>query len=295
MKNKMSITIFVVFIALLSLLASIWGVLPGNGKACDIETWRGSTVTITGSGLYHYDSVGYVAQAKGQDFVTMFFALPLLVLSLIYARRGSLKGRLLLTGTMGYFLYTYVSYAFLLMYNPLFLIYVAIMSMSFFGFVSLFMSFDREQLRSSFNERFPVRFIGGILIFIGTALLLMWLGRIVPSLISGGEPAGLDHYTTLVIQALDLGFIVPSAFIAGVSLIRRKSLGYLLAPVLILKAASLLAAITVMAVMTIISGLTVNYAELFVFLVFDILIVFCLIAVLRNICVTSSVGLANPS
>jgi hypothetical protein len=157
------------------------------------------------------------------------------------------------------------------------------------------MSFDRERLQSSFDKKFPARSIGAILIFIGAATLLMWLGRIVPALVSGGEPVGIDHYTTLVIQALDLGFIVPAAFLAGVSLIRRKPLGYLLAPVLILKAASLLAAITTMAVMTILSGLNVSYAELVVFLVFDILIVICLTLVLRNIHETHSSEIADPS
>jgi hypothetical protein len=295
MKSKGLITTLVVFIVLLSLLASVLGLLPGDGEAYEVNTVRGATVTVAGSGLYRYDSVGSAAQAKGQDLVTLILALPLLVLSLIWARRGSLKGRLLLTGTVGYFLYTYASYTFLAMYNPLFLVYVAIMSLSFFGFVSLFMSFDRERLQSSFDKKFPARTIGGILIFIGAATLLMWLGRIVPALVSGGEPVGIDHYTTLVIQALDLGFIVPAAFLAGVSLIRSKPLGYLLAPVLILKAASLLAAITAMAVMTILSGLNVSYAELVVFLVFDILIVICLTQVLHNIRETHSGEIADPS
>ncbi len=295
MKSKGLITTLVVFIVLLSLLASVWGLLPGVGEAYEVNTVRGATVTIAGSGLYRYDSVGSVAQAKGQDLVTLILALPLLVFSLIWAHRGSLKGRLLLAGTVGYFLYTYASYTFLAMYNPLFLVYVAIMSISFFSFISLFMSFDREQLRASFDKRFPARSIGGILIFIGAAILLMWLGRIVPALISGGEPVGIDHYTTLVIQALDLGFIVPAALLAGISLIRRKALGYLLAPVMILKAASLLAAITAMAVMTALSGLNVNYAELAVFLVFDILIIICLVQVLRNIRKTPVAGIADPS
>jgi hypothetical protein len=60
---------------------------------------------------------------------------PEVIISLIVANKNSLKGRLLLTGTLGYFLYTYTSYSFLSMYNSFFLIYVSIMSLSFFAFI----------------------------------------------------------------------------------------------------------------------------------------------------------------
>jgi hypothetical protein len=62
----------------------------------------------------------------------------------------------------------------------------------------------------------------------------MWLGRIIPSY-NNKIVAGLEHYTTLVIQALDLGFIVPVAIISGILLIKNNSLGYLLAPIIIIK------------------------------------------------------------
>ena len=49
----------------------------------------------------------------------------------------------------------------------------------------------------------------------GLLLAVMWLSMIVGSLLNGTAPAALETYTTLVIQALDLGVLVPAAFIAG--------------------------------------------------------------------------------
>ena len=74
--------------------------------------------------------------------------------------------------------------------------------------------------------------MGGFLLFLGAAVGLLWIGRIVPPLIEGTMPIGLEHYTTLVIQGLDLGIVIPTQVIAGVLLIKRKTFGYLLASVM---------------------------------------------------------------
>jgi hypothetical protein len=43
-----------------------------------------------------------------QDYVTLFLGIPLLFLSLFMANNGSLRGRFLLSGALGYFLVTYL-------------------------------------------------------------------------------------------------------------------------------------------------------------------------------------------
>lgn len=61
-------------------------------------------------------------------------------------------------------------------------------------------------------------------------------------------PIGLEHYTTLVIQGLDLGILIPTQVIAGVLLIKRKTFGYLLASGMTIKLITLLTALTAMIV-----------------------------------------------
>jgi hypothetical protein len=290
MKYKKEITILVITIAALSLFAAVCGLIPGSGRAFDFTSIHGQTVSIFGRGLYRFDSVSSAAQTRAQDLVTLFLGIPLLAVSLLMSRRGLTKGRLLLTGTLGYFLYTYASYAFLMMYNPLFLVYVALMSLSFFGFVLGFMSFDVRRLSECFDKKLPVKFIGGILIFIAVMIGLMWLGRIVPPLAAGGEPQGLEHYATLVIQALDLGFVVPSALIAGILLIRRRAFGYLLAPVIIIKGVTLVTAVIAMAVMMAATGVAVSFVEMGIFILFGALIICSLYLIMKNINENSAGG-----
>jgi biotin transporter BioY len=111
----------------------------------------------------------------------------------------------------------------------------------------------------------------------------MWLKIIVTPLMNGTVPVELEHYTTLVIQALDLAFVVPTAILAGILLFRKKTFGYLLAPIIIIKAAALLMAITAMIVMQMIRGIEVDMVQVGVFLVFDLIIVVCLAIIMRNI------------
>ena len=108
MKNQSILIWLILSIGILALIAAAAGLFwPDNGQPFEFRTLRGEAVMISGRGLYHYDTVNGAAQAKGQDMVTLLVALPLLALSTWLAFRGSLRGQLLLTGTIGYFLYTY--------------------------------------------------------------------------------------------------------------------------------------------------------------------------------------------
>lgn len=97
-----------------------------------------------GSGIYKNDSLSAAAQAIAQDGVTLVVGIPLLLVSLLLSLRGTIRGRLLLAGALGYFTYTYASYCFLAMYNDLFLVYVLLFSGSLFAFILVFRSVERE-------------------------------------------------------------------------------------------------------------------------------------------------------
>ena len=43
----------------------------------------------------------------------------------------------------------------------MFIVYVILMSLSFFSFVLMMMSFNINNLGSAFSEKLPVRFLGG--------------------------------------------------------------------------------------------------------------------------------------
>lgn len=284
MKFKNTISLLVTCIIVLSLFASIMGLLYNGGSGeYEFRSIHGEVVRIYGKGIYKNDSISVVAQGKAQDIVTVVLGIPLLVISLYLSHKGSLKGRLLLAGTLGYFLYTYVSYVFLWMYNPLFLIYVILMSVSFFSFTLIILSFDLKKLSFHFDKNLPVKFIGGFQIFFSIILAILWLGRIIPSLLNNTTPLGLEHYTTLVIQAIDLGFIVPVAFLSGIMIIKRRALGYLLSSVIIMKGITMGTAITAMIIGQALAGAKMSLVDVAMFPVINIIIIYCLVLILKNI------------
>jgi hypothetical protein len=107
MKYQTALRWLVPLIALLAIVAAsadfVW---PGGGAAYPVTTLRGEQVLINGRGLYRYDTVSSVAQMHGNDIVTLLVGVPLLLVSWALAARGSLRGHLLLTGTLGFFVYT---------------------------------------------------------------------------------------------------------------------------------------------------------------------------------------------
>ncbi len=289
MKPQKTLTLLSWLVAALSLIAAGTGVLTsllaqgGANSHYAFLTLRGETIQIWGTGLYRLDSAAGAAQVIGQDIVTLFIGIPLLIIASVLASRGLLRGQVLLAGTLGYFLYTYTSMAMLAAYNELFLLYVALMSLSLFAFVLALLSIDVATLPSHFTAQFPRRTIAGFALFLGAMLLLLWLKLIVPPLLAGTAPAGLDSYATLVIQALDLGFIVPTALLTGVLLLRRAALGYLLAAVVLILGLTMGAALLAMSIAQILAGAVVDPAALVIFTALAVVDAVLTILLLRSI------------
>jgi hypothetical protein len=222
-------------IALLALVAASIGLFwQDGGSSFPFTTLRGDTVSIAGQGLYRYDTTLVAMGFKAGDAVTLVIGIPALIFSFLRYRLGSVKGGLLLAGTLAYFLYAYGSMAFGAAYNHLFLIYVVLMAASLFGLILTLTSFDLAVLPAHFSSRLPRRDIGIYLIVAGAVLLLIWPGlSIIPALVEGKAPLEVWSYTTVITYAIDMGIIAPALIVAGIMLLRRESLGYLLASTLL--------------------------------------------------------------
>ncbi|MHB1413938.1 MAG: hypothetical protein ACYC1C_01705 [Chloroflexota bacterium] len=273
-----------VLIAVLALVAAGAGVFwQAAGQPFAVQSLRGETVTIAGQGLYYYDSVSGAAQVRAGDVVTLVLGIPLLLVATALFARGSLRGRLLLSGTLGYFLYTYASLCFLAAYNPLFLLYVALFSLSLFAFVLSLMSVDVQALAGHFSASLPRRGIAALLFVVAGFLALAWVGRIVPALLQGEPPVGLENYTTLVIQALDLGVVAPTAVVAGVLLLRRQPWGYLLSSVMLIKGLTMGTAVSAMGLGMVLAGQAASPVELGVFPLITVFNAVMAVVLLRSV------------
>ena len=218
MYQKKSITVLVIIISTLSLLATLTGIFSRGGPGpSEFTSIRGNQVLIYGKGIYQHMSADVAPQGIAQDIVTLGIGVPLLIFSLLWANKSSMKGRFLLAGVLGYFLVTYLFYTVMAMFNQLFLVYIAILSCSFFAFILVLMSFKITALDSYFSEKTPVKFLGGVLILNSITIALLWLQIVAPSA-SGEIPLAVEHYTTLIVQGLDLAILLPACFISGLLL-----------------------------------------------------------------------------
>lgn len=251
-------------IIILTFAAALAGLWPAEGQPYSLTNFRGEEVTINARGLYYWDTVSSVAQMQANDLVTLVLGLPLLAVSFWLALRGSLRGRLLLTGTLGFILYTYITMSFGAAYNKLFLAYVALSSLSLFAFILSMMSFDLKTLPAHFSEKLPRGWIAGLLFFAAAFLSLAWLGRIAATFAPDSIPA-LENTTSMFIQVMDLGIIVPLCVLSSILLLRRSAWGYLLASVGLMKFLTMGVAVSVMALNMARVGVPVSAVELAVF------------------------------
>ena len=267
MKNKKKIVMVLsVFIIILSAIAAMIGIFSNQIKEyADVTTSFGETIQLYNKGLYARDSISTASQAIAQDVVTLGVAIPLLIISLYLVKKKSKKGLFLLTGTVGYFLYTYTSYAFLVVFNALYLVYVVLMILSFYSFILCLMELNQFEIREMVSDSFPRKTLSVFFFAVGIMLMGMWLGRIVPALMDGSAPVGLEHYSTLGIQTLDLGSVVPASIVTAYLLRKENKWGYLLAIVFVIKMITMTAAVSAMIVFMQINGVAVSVMEKILF------------------------------
>jgi hypothetical protein len=161
--------------------------------------------------------------------------------------------------------------------------YIILMGASFYSFILIILSFDTNDLQNSFNPSAPVKTTGGFLIFSSIVIGLLWLSIIVPPLLNGTIiPLQAEHYTTLIVQGLDLGILLPGAFISGVLLIKRKRFGYLFAPVYFVFLSLLMTALSAKIIAMKMLGYNVIPA-IFIIPAFNVITIICCIIILRSV------------
>lgn len=284
MKQKTLITTLVILIAILSGLAAATGIFSSGGEGeYTYTSIRGESVVIYGKGIYGHMSADVAIQGIAQDVVTLFIAIPVLIIALISSLRGYRRSRYLLAGTAMYFLVTYLFYMAMGMYNRLFLVYAALIGLSFFTLFLVLYQEGGSSIRERFSQRAPAKFAGGFLVFNATAIALLWLSVVVPPLLDGSVyPDSLDHYTTLIVQGYDLGLLLPVALVSGILLMRRRNLGYLSGTTYLVFLSLLMTALTAKLIAMAMNGVSVVPA-IFIIPLFAIAAILCSILMIRSI------------
>lgn len=227
MKNEKLIGTLITIISILAILATLTGILSSDGLgAYKITTFRGENIELYGKGLYRDMSSDVAIQGIAQDYITLFFAVPALIISFLLARKGSIRGKVFMSGVLGYFLLTYLFYTAMAMYNEMFLCYVSLLSTSFFALILSITDFDIKKAEESYQTT-KIFKTGAIFLFLnGTMVALLWISRIIPPLLNGKlYPDGIQHYTTMIVQGFDLGLFLPIGFAIAYMALKGKPYG----------------------------------------------------------------------
>ena len=223
------VAVFTLLVIVLAFAASLAGALSDrHDRHRTVTTARGEVVEIQDAGIYQYSLRALVTGGTPWDIVRLLVGIPLLFVSFVMYLRRSLRGTVLFIGSLASFLYQYLLWTFDWAYNSLFLVYLALFSLSLWSLVLILAEVDGAQVRAAIEKRFPVKTASSFSFAVGVMLLFKCLGEILPSVGSSAMPAVATGYYTLVDQALDLGLLTPFCIFAGVLLLRRKSFGYLL-------------------------------------------------------------------
>lgn len=245
-RARRAMTAYLLVMAALVGVVSGFGVFArGDGSTTRYVTFRGETVDVATSGVYVHNAQRVVAEGVGWDLVTLLLVVPALVLVARGVSRGSLRSRLMAIGLLAYLFYQYLMYATTWAVGPLLLPFIVIYASSLVGIAWFVSSTPPRHLERHVTERFPRRSMAVFSLAMALILLGMWVPMIAT--VVGGELDGLLlGQTTLVVQSLDLGLVVPVAVATAVLIWRRHPLGTLLAATLVVKGLAMSTAITAM-------------------------------------------------
>jgi len=181
--------------------------------------------------LYSASSDFIAGLAIGMDLITLFIALPVLVYSAVLTRRGSQQARLIWLGMLFYIVYSYALTAFMVNFNYLYLVYIAVLGFSTHALIGGLISTDMRAVKSDFAPGTPVKYLS---IFFGTVVIafsVFWLADIIPAHIRNDLPRMIKWAATPShgYYVLDLALLFPALGLTAFWLWQERPIGYTLA------------------------------------------------------------------
>jgi hypothetical protein len=155
------------------------------------------------------------------DVVNLLIGLPILLGAMWLTRRGRLIGLLFWPGALFYATYNYIAYAVARPLTLPFIIYLALVALSVYALILLFSGVDMATVHQRLGGAVPERFAGGVLVGFGALFFLWSIGQGVNAL-TGQAALGGPALGVLVADLVT----TPVWMAGGVSLWRRRALGY---------------------------------------------------------------------
>ena len=216
-------------------------------------------------GLYR-DRAVVIAQTHGYDAGNLV-VVAVLMLGLAWSIRSSARGRLVVIGALGCLVYSYVTYAFLIVLNPVTLLYIAVLGLAGWSVITGLLQFDEEEIEPIQRGRFLTRATGIFMLLLAVVFASNWLRQIGAAVAGGHLPADLaaNGWPMNPVWVLDLGFVLPLFAIGGIGMLRRRSYAVPVAMAVLVFMALLSITVLSMAVAMALAGQTLDLALLAIF------------------------------
>ena len=217
--------------------------------------------------LYALEAPYYVAQLVGTDIANLLVVVPTLLVSASLMRRNSKRAYFVWSGTMMFAVYISLSYCLTLHFNRLFLVYCAVLGLSFHLLLTPLMTLDAKEVRAWFVQDTKTT---AVIIYLSILIGLMYvleLSEAIPALIAGSVPssAARSGLITSPFHVLDLALFFPGFLISALLLYKKRAAGYLLAPSFLGFSLTMTLALTIMVVLIAVRGFGLELDSLAIF------------------------------
>lgn len=208
-------------------------------------------------GLYR-DNAFVTTTWLGNDAVTLFLAVPILVAAMIFAKRGSFRAQLIWMGALDYMLYNYAFYIFGTAFNWFFLVYAALLALSIIVLIFGLIKLDVNGISGQVRKDAPVKWIGGYFIFVASGLGLVYLIQSIGFIFTDSVPSivTMSGHPTNVVFALDLTLLIPWLILGALWLMKRQPWGYVIAGILNVKGPLYTLVLAVNSILVVNAGIT---------------------------------------
>jgi hypothetical protein len=152
---------------------------------------------------------------RGGDLTTLALAVPVLVGSLVVARRGSRTAQAVWMGALAYGVYDYAYYSFGARFNDVFVVHMALLVLSSVAFIQAALTFDLAGIAARVLGR-AARWIGGFLILNGVVLGTLWVVLSIRFALTGELMGELPEAGVHTVFAVDTTLLAPALVAAGV-------------------------------------------------------------------------------
>lgn len=228
MKKIQYISYLIVLLTLASALVGIF--YTTGGERFLVENIYGESIELFGDGIYKYNSIIKATGNKGTDIIMILVASAFGILT--YNSQKSNLYKFWQVGTLSGLFYYSACLVFGVTFNSLFPVYVALFSSTLYMLIILIC--DLIKTDNLIDSIINVKLKGtAIFLFICGLSVLVWLEFIIPAIISGEPLSMIEIYTTESTFVLDLAIVLPIYFISAVALLKSKTIGYKLTPVLL--------------------------------------------------------------